>query len=187
MTAYEYFIILIVVLIGLALSDLTISLHKLLAAGARVKWHWAAPATALLSAILVIGEFMSTWFAKAQTVSFAHVVPSVGLMVLLYLGAAATLPDDVPAEGMDLKAFYFGNRRHLWGVMAVFMTVQSLFVGINPLNQASPSLWLTVAQDAAAAVACVSLILVRREWWHGLCLAAFLALELLSWWTLTLG
>ena len=85
MTPYEYFVILVVVLIGLALSDLTISLHKLLAAGARVKWHWAAPATALLISILVIGEFMSTWFAKAQTVSFAHVVPSVGLMVLLSL------------------------------------------------------------------------------------------------------
>lgn len=187
MTPYEYFIVLIVVLIGLALSDLTISLHKLLAAGPRVKWHWAAPATALLAAVLVVGEFMTTWFARAPTITFSHVLPSVGLMVLLYLGAAATLPDEVGPEGVDLKLFYFDNRRHFWGVMTAFMAVQTLFVAISPQNQAHADLWITVVQDAAVTLACASLIVVRRAWWHGLCLAAFLGVELVNWWTLTLS
>jgi hypothetical protein len=174
-------------LVSLALSDLTISTHKLLAAGRRVQWHWAAPAVALLSAVLVIGEFMSTWSAKNGTVRFPGVLSSVGLFILLFLGAAAALPDEVPSGGLDLKAFYFGNRAHFWGAMTIFMVAQAALVAVNPLNQVSPSFLYFVGQDSLVALVCVSLIWTRRAWWHGLCIAVFLSLELVNWWSIKLG
>ena len=187
MGQYEYFVILIVVLVGLALSDLIICLHKLLAAGRRVQWHWAAPAVAFLSAVLVIGEFMSTWSSKTGTIRFSSVLPSVGLFALLYLGAAAALPDEVPPEGLDLKTFYFDNRIHFWGVMTLFMAAQTLLVALNPLNQASTGFLFFIFQDSLVAVVCASLIWIRYAWWHAICVAAFLGVELLNWWDLQLG
>jgi hypothetical protein len=187
MGSYQYFVLLIVVLVGLAVSDVTISLHKLLAAGRRVQWHWAAPAAAFLSVVLVTGEFMSTWSSKNGTIWFPSVLSTVGLFVLLYLGAAAALPDEVPSEGLNLKTFYYSNRTHFWGLMTLFMAAQMLLVAVNPLNQASPHFLFFVGQDALVALVCASLIWIRHAWWHALCIAAFLSLELLNWWGLKLG
>jgi hypothetical protein len=187
MGSYEYFVLLIVVLVGLAISDLTISLHKLLSAGRRVQWHWAAPAAAFLSAVLVIGEFMSTWSSKNGTIWFPNVLSSLGLFVILYLGAAAALPDDVPAEGLNLRAFYFDNRVHFWGVMTLFMTAQAVLIAANPLNQINHYFLFFVGQDALVAVVCASLIWIGRTWWHAICIGALLSLELVNWWSLKLG
>ena len=187
MGQYEYFVILIVVLVGLAISDLIICLHKLLAAGRRVQWHWAAPAVALLSAVLVIGEFMSTWSSKTGTIRFSSVLPSVGLFALLYLGAAAALPDEVPPEGINLETFYFSNRAHFWGVMTLFMAAQTLLVAVNPLNQATTGFLFFVGQDSLVALVCASLVWIRHAWWHAICVVAFLGVELLNWWDLQLG
>jgi hypothetical protein len=187
MGSYQYFVLLIVVLVGLAVSDVTISLHKLLAAGRRVQWHWASPAVAFLIAVLVIGEFMSAWSSKNGTIWFPGVLSTVGLFVLLYLGAASALPDEVPSEGLNLKTFYYGNRVQFWGLMTIFMAAQMLLVALNHLNQASPNFWFFVGQDALVAFVCASLIWIRQPWWHALCIVAFLSLELLNWWTLRLG
>ena len=188
MGSYEYLVLLIVVLVGMALSDLTISLHKLLVAGRRVRWHWAAPAIAFLSAVLVIGEFMSTWSSKNGTIRFINVLPTVGLFVLLFLGAAAALPDEVPPEGLNLRNFYFSNRAHFWGLMTLFMLAQALLVALNPLNRTSlSSLFLFVGQDLLVALICASLIWIGRSWWHAVCIMAFLGVEILNWWDLKLG
>jgi hypothetical protein len=188
MGSYEYFVLLIVVLMGMAVSDLTISLHKLLAAGPRVRWHWAAPAVALLSAVLVVGEFMSTWSSKNGTIQFLNALASLGLFVLLFLGAAAALPDEVPPEGLSLKTFYFGNRLHFWGLMTLFMLAQTLLVAANPVNRTSPGPFLFyVGQDLFVALVCASLIWIRQSWWHALCIVALLSVELLNWWNLKLG
>ena len=187
MGSYEYFVLLIVILVGLAISDVTISLHKLLSAGRRVQWHWAAPAVALLSAVLIIGEFMSTWSSKNGAIWFPNVLSSVGLFVILYLGAAAALPDEVPSEGLNLKTFYFNNRTHFWGMMTVFMAAQAVLVAVNPLNQMSPNFLFFVGQDAFVSLVCASLIWIKRTWWHALCICAFLILELVNWWGLKLG
>jgi hypothetical protein len=159
----------------------------LLAAGRQVHWHWAAPATAFLSAILVVGEFMSTWTSKNGTIHFYNVVSSLGLFILLFLGAAAALPDEVPPEGLKLREFYFDNRVHFWGLMTLFMAAQTLLVAVNPLNQSNSSFLFFIGQDSLVAVVCASLILVKWPWWHGVCIVAFLSLEILNWWSLQLG
>jgi hypothetical protein len=186
-TPYEYFSVLVSVVVGLAVSDLTISLHKLLAAGGRVRWHWATPAVGLLSGVLVLGEFLSVWFARDEEVHFPRVLASTGLLVLLFLAVAAALPDEVPEEGLDLRAYYFENRRHFWGLMAIFMSVQTVIIAVNPVNQSASDFLLIVAQDAAVAVVCVSLIFIRQAWWHALWIPVFLGLELLNWWHLELS
>ena len=187
MGPYDYFIVLVGVVVGLAISDLTISFHKLLAAGRRVRWHWGPPATALLGGVLVIGEFLSAWSSKTETIYFPRVLASMGLLVLLFLAMAAALPDEVPGEGIDLKAFYFNNRFHFWGLMTLFMTVQTVIVALNAANRRSANFGIFVTQDACVALVCCSLAFVRRTWWHAIWLFPFLALELLNWWNLRLG
>ena len=48
MSAFEYVSVLASVIIGLALVDILVSLNRLIRAAGLVRWHWAAPAAALL-------------------------------------------------------------------------------------------------------------------------------------------
>ena len=43
MSIADFVLAFVGIIIGLGVADLLISLHKLLRAGRRVKWHWAYP------------------------------------------------------------------------------------------------------------------------------------------------
>jgi hypothetical protein len=49
--------------------------------------------------------------------------------VFMYLSAAATLPDEIPAEGIDLRSFYSDNRAHYWG-LAVPLFVFNILLNV---------------------------------------------------------
>ena len=48
MRPLEYLLLFQCIILGLAVGDLARSLHRLLTAGARVKWDWLAPLAALM-------------------------------------------------------------------------------------------------------------------------------------------
>jgi hypothetical protein len=54
------------------------------------------------------------WLAHVQTMSMAAYLPMLCLFATLYLLLAAVLPDEVPSEGLDLKAWHVANARYIW-------------------------------------------------------------------------
>jgi len=64
MGPFEYLLILAVVVLGLALSDLAMSVHRLLAAGKRVRWDWLAPLAALVAFLKIVTQWW-VWFGAA--------------------------------------------------------------------------------------------------------------------------
>lgn len=176
MTRFEYFSIFNGIVVALAIENVASSFHKLFEAGDRVRWHWMAPATAIVSAVGTLGQFWLWWVGRNVQLAnpmFLNFLPGAVAAILLYLVCAAALPDTVPETGIDLKDFYFSSRRQFWILVAaatllgacvnawsmVRANFDPQFVRLN-----APILLGTLA---AASIA-FSLVYVRASWWHTL-------------------
>ena len=119
---FEYLLPFLSVLVGLAVTDLATSLHRLLRARRRVTWDWLPLATALLA----LGAVLNAWWSfyqqdTAAAWTMAEFFPLVVALLILFLINAAALPDDVPAEGIDLREFYESNSPYFWSLFAVYI------------------------------------------------------------------
>lgn len=194
MNAAEYVSVLVSIVIGLALADILTSVHKLFRAGRRVKWDWAAP----LAAALVVMLLMMMWWSlypapaaggqAATPFTIGRFLPQFVLLVLLFLLAAGALPDDVPVEGVDLRAYYERNAAYFWSLFAATMAwVMVVEIVGSALEGARlvPLLEANVIEFGILAVF-VSLIFVRKRWWLAV---AFLILASgpIGWLTRSLG
>ena len=121
MHAFDYGLALISILVSLALAELATSLHKLMRHGATVKWDGRA----LIAAALVVLEIVRLWFGQwalhdvAYSETFSITLAKLLQVLVLYLLAAAALPDEAEA-GCNVHAFYDSNRRHKWGLFALY-------------------------------------------------------------------
>jgi hypothetical protein len=171
------------IVVGLALSDVAHSLHRMLRAGRRVRWDLLTPLAALLVTCSVVNTWWTLDLVFSHAVTFAAFLPNLGSLVLLFLLASATLPDQVPAEGLDLKAYYLENRTYFWGLFALW--IAALVVNEALLSTAAGR----SAGDILAAtwrnllfVPVFGLLMwTRRRWVHGIVLAFCLVVVVGSW------
>ena len=123
MTPFDYAVGLITILVGLALADVCVSLHKLLRQGRAVRWDGRV----ILSVALVITVITGMWFSVWQIRIVSAVLQYPFYLTLflefmvLFLVCAACLPDDA-VENRNLGTFYEHNRRYLWSLFALFQT-----------------------------------------------------------------
>lgn len=114
------------IIIGVAISDQVMSLHRLLRTSAPVRWHWAQP---WFAAIVLMTDMMVWWgLARDATgpISIGEFLPNVVLLILLALLTVSSLPDHVDEDGVDLAAFYQGNRRYQWILLSLAFFVSTL-------------------------------------------------------------
>ncbi len=180
MHGFEYALILLSILVGLALSDVGACLHKLLVRGRSVHWDGRV----IISTALVVETTVRMWF-DVWTLRNVSVVLTFGFylslvieFMLLFLMAAACLPDEA-ADNSDLTMFYDENRRRFWLTFALFLTSYFahwlLFTGLG----APPILWLLTLSPLALAIV---LALVRFRPLHYALPLAMLGLDLaLNW------
>ena len=121
MSTSDFVLGFVAIIIGLGVADLLTSLHKLLRAGKRVKWHWATPTLAMLMLMvtLILWWWSFVWFSELTSETIANFLPKFLVLVAAFLMMAAALPDDVPEGGIDLRQYYFSSRIHLWSLMSV--------------------------------------------------------------------
>ena len=133
MDTFEYITALVAVVIGLAIADLASSLHRLLRHRKVVRWDWVSP----LSALLVLAELFNLWWRWRgfEGTTTAEVLPYFVALILIYLTASITLPDEVPAEGLDLGRYFDENRSYFWFVYACYVTVIITLMSIRSLHQ----------------------------------------------------
>jgi hypothetical protein len=120
MSVSDFLLAFVGIIIGLGVADLLTSLHRLLRAGRRVKWHWATPTLAVLMLLVTLVVWFRSFGAlgglRSETV--AEFLPGFVVLVFCFLMMAAALPDDVPDSGIDLKQYYLSSRTHLWALMS---------------------------------------------------------------------
>ena len=172
MSIADFVLAFVGIIIGLGVADLLVSLHKLLRAGRRVKWHWATPTLAALMLLvtLVLWWWSFVWLNDIESETIADFLPKFLVLVVAFLMMAAALPDDVPDSGIDLRQFYFSSRVHLWSLMSLTLATVLVIYIADQWSVGVPNLlaivWPTMISVALAVIA----TLTARMWVHALAL-----------------
>lgn len=176
----EYILTLLAVISGLAASHLATTLHRLLAAGRRVRWDWLGSTAAVFVAYQLVLSWWTSWLnlkdqGQGTTELWAFLI-RLGQLLCVFLCARAVLPEDVPAEGVDLRAHYLGVSRYLWRAQVVLLLLLAVAVPVHVYFEGRPpplgGAWAAlVAQGAAAAV----LAATRRPAVHAVVVPLYLA------------
>ncbi len=171
MSAFEYTSVLASIIIGLALIDILVSFNRLVRAGKAVKWHWAAPAATVLVILTLIQIWWTLYRPEDASVTIGEFLPLLVQLVILFLLAAAALPDDIPSDGVDLKAYYHRNGPYFW---ALFAAALGWLLLVNAIENALNGVLLAwLGQrivDFVVLAVFISLVFVRRLWWHAIAL-----------------
>ena len=175
------------IIVGVAVADQLTSLHRLLKRRREVRWDWLL----LWVATLVLLTQIQIWWTLAGQrqgpITIGAFLPLIVELILLFLLAAASLPDEAGAESPDLKRYYKEQGRYIWSLYALALG------------------WLLVTQMVAEAVRkggfsigdhliefgilalMASMALVQRRAWHVVGLAVLTYTGPLGWLSRSLG
>ena len=122
MDSSNYLLGLFVIITGLAIADIVVSLHGILLNRRIVKWDWLAILAAVFVFLVVVvswGIMFRAWHQPNVNPTIWAFLVTLGQIIPLYLAARASLPDQVPAEGIDLADHYAHVSRYFWSAIAV--------------------------------------------------------------------
>lgn len=182
MEPYEYVLVLASIIIGLGIADLLSSVQRLLRARARVRWDWAIPATALATLMINMMIWWSLYAPAEKPVTIGGFLPDLVQLILLFLLTCAVLPDEVPADGIGLRAYHDENRAYIWTLFCAVLgwgTLCAIVEGAwhrdlaGAIGQRLP--------DLAVLALMASMIFVRARWWHAIVLALLLLSGPVAW------
>lgn len=170
------------IIVGVAVSDQIVSLNRLLRADAPVRWHWALPLTALLILLTNVQIWWSLAGGLAPKVSIGEFLPTLVQLILVALLSAASLPDKVDEDGIDLRQYYDRHARYIWTLFALALLWAELVALVTALrdDQSLLDLLSNRSIDLVAIGVMVALAFVRRRWLVAAGIA-FLFLGPLSW------
>jgi len=108
--------------------------------------------------------------------TIGDVLPYFLALILIYLAASVTLPDEVPAEGLDLGQYFDENRSYFWIVYPTYVATMVTLLGIRYLHEGHSvaELWSKYYFDCLWIVAAYAMVFVRRRWVSGAVLMAVL-------------
>ena len=183
MRTNEYVLSLMAIISGLAITDLVGSLHRLLRARERVQWDWLT----LLVAVFTGMTLAVSWFISWRVMAVQDYNPTfwrfffltLGQLVPLYLAAAAALPDEVPAEGLDLKQFYADNSRYIWGALTAAMVMFVITVSVSHLRRGDYSAAAMNLLQSYFVLPTLLLAIVRNRRAHTILVPLTVSAELL--------
>ena len=174
MNSFDYITVLVAIMIGLAIADIATSLHRLLRAGKRVPWDWIAPT----AAALVLLELFNLWWKWHGFTgsTLGEGMPYFAVLLLLYLAASACLPDEVPAEGIDLKTFAAQSHLYFWLVYTAFVVT---WIGLRTVldigrGDSAQTIFGAHWFDYLSILVYGSVIVLRWRWLSGLALVGTL-------------
>ncbi len=183
MQPFEYLLLLAAVILGLAIADLAVSLNRLLRAGRRVKWDWLAPLAALVALTKIVTQWW-IWFGvqqDARSITFEMFLWVLLVTLVLFLLAAASLPDEVPEEGIELRRYFDQTGRYFFCLFALHSTgafLVSIWIQVQVQNHFTDFLTWRLLLPAAMIGSAVSGALISNRWWRGACLVTYLGVYL---------
>lgn len=173
----DYISVFSAIILGLAVADLATSFHKLMRRRAQVRWDWLIFAVALMVLLNLVAVWWVTllWYGGLKNMSISGYLPDLAILLVLFLATAAILPDEVPAEGIDLRAFYLSNASYFWTLWAILVALVIVVLGPRYLPNVD---WWTFLKEEIPNLTVLggAIILARtkRYWLHALIVTAML-------------
>ncbi len=193
MTAGDYVAAFASIIVALAVTDLAHSMHRLLRARKRVRWDWLPLAVALLILLATLQfwwAFFDVWRSGSQF-ALGGFLPAFISLLLLFFCASAALPDECPADGLDLKTYYLENRTYFWSLfllLTVSAMVSVISRRVTPGMTASDFVSLILADgNLTIVVISVVLIMTKNRWVHAGLVLFMLAALAWQWVALTIA
>jgi hypothetical protein len=164
-TPFEHLSVLISIVIGLGITHLLMSAHKLVQARERVRPYWLS----LLWAVLIFISQVEWWWAsfsyrEVVEWNFFYFLFILASPVALFLAAAFVLPEVEHDQSYDLEEYYFSTRGWFFSILAVSPALDAVRRGI----QAGSYTDFGAVSNAVSAVLLVSLAISREAWYHAL-------------------
>jgi hypothetical protein len=182
MTVIEYISVFVSIVLGLAVAVHGSSFHKLMSARRRIQWDWMCMALAVVMLLEVVQFWWLAhdWYAQSAGLRLVEFLPNLVLLLLIYLMAAAVLPDEVPEQGLNLRQFYIESAPYFWSLVLV-MTIAIIAI-LGPRNAGTGDL-LAIARNQSVNIVVVlavaPLLFVRNIRVHQAAIIAFVGL--VSW------
>lgn len=169
----EYILVLVTIVLGLALTDLAFSTHRLIRRRAEVKFDAAPILAALLASYLVFANFWGDYghYRNITSASLWATLPNLAILFVNFLIAAAALPDEWDGN-IDLWDYYLSTRRQFWTLIAIGTLLALLYNVVN--HKLLP---ISAYVSAALVLALITILCVsRRRWLHLAFLSGLLAM-----------
>ena len=186
MSVSEYVMAFVTIVLGIAITDLLVSLHRLLRAWRRVKWDWLTPLFALLMifAALIFWWLSFEWFHGVESLSILEFLPRLAFLAISVLMIVSALPDEVPEQGLNLRDYYFESRLHIWGLVTIGFVLNIAIEnqGATRFDSFEPYKHLTASLLLSVLALCS-----RRAWVHFVAIVGIFALQVAPYltWTIT--
>lgn len=174
MSLFEFTFALSAVMLGLALTHIAATVHKLLLAGKRVTW---APEPILLTGIVVlviITLWLFSWSDRNNpSVTAGEMMLHVSTLFALYISAASCLPEPGGNKRFNLRTYYDETRSLSFGALLISLLL-SHTVNIIYHRFTVPFSFWPVFGLIYFPVLYVSLIFIRRRWFNLLALGGII-------------
>lgn len=173
----EYILVLVSIVLGLALTDLAFSTHRLIRRRADVKFDATPILAALLAAYVVLNNFWRAYrhFQAVTSASLWTTLLTLALLFVNFLIAAAALPDEWDGK-IDLWQYYLSTRRQFLILVAIGTLIALVYNTLNDRELAISAFVSTALILTAAA----TLSLTERRWVHVGVLCGALAMLVLG-------
>lgn len=137
MAVGEYLILFAAILIGLAVADLSMSLHKLLRKGRSIRWEPIVPVLGFVVLCLILNLWWGLYrgFSQTTETTFVEFLPTVFMLLALFLLSAAVFPDEKLEDGASLKDFYLDTRKQIWGLFAFYLAMVMVNINLTGIEQ----------------------------------------------------
>lgn len=177
MSKYDIAITLFTIVYGLILTDLFLSLHKLIRASKNIKWHWLPLLAAWYLFLIILKNWWDLAFFQSETdwITIFYFIAYGHLLLLIFLAVATALPDDIRSEHIDLRNYYFTNNRYFWGLMSSVLLMSQL-IGIFKHYHLYNTFSLSVSQIIGSLVLLILTLLLavtKKYWIHSVTLLLF--------------
>lgn len=176
MDAAGYILALLAIISGLAISDMVVSLHGLLANRRHVEWDWLT----IVAAAFVFLQIVASWGGSYRAFGDLPLGPWFWEFVLtliqtigIYLAARGVLPDQAQlGQRVDLAAHYAFISRYVWTSLSVtyafYIMFGIMFGGVERMVANWPAL--------VGFATIITLAVWPRRWLHRLLVPALFAL-----------
>lgn len=136
MSVGEYLILFAAILIGLAVADLSMSLHKLLRMGRTISWHPIVLAVGFIVLCLILNLWWGLYrgLSGVTAITFLEFLPTVFMLLALFLLSATIFPDEKLEPGASLKEYYLETRQQIWGLFAFYLAMVMINIVIRGIE-----------------------------------------------------
>lgn len=166
MSLFEFTFALSAVILGLALTHIAATIHKLLLAGKRVQWAPEPVLLTLIVLLVIVSVWLAAWFDRSEaTVTMGQMLLQVAKLLTLYVAAASCLPEPAGTEPVNLRDYYDRTRLLSFGSLILSLLL-FLVYGIAIHGLPSPMTFGIAVNMLLYPTLYASLIFVRKRWFN---------------------